>query len=122
MNEVPSQFRALDASAKADNIKVIIFHALFRGKVVLDQAGANAFYLVGADRGADTAAANGEAAIYFSGSHGLPQWNDKIRVIIVWIQLVGPKVHDLVAFGLQPRDEFLFQLKPAVIRGNSEVH
>ena len=46
---------------------MVVFHALVRGEMIANEAGANAWNLVGADLGADAAAADRDAALHLSG-------------------------------------------------------
>ena len=50
------------------------------------------------------------------------QRSDAVGVIIVRHQLVGAEIYYLVTRLTQLGGQFLFQLKPAVIGGNSHTH
>src|SRR5580704_3273654 len=63
LHEVPSHSRAYRPATHAEHIHVIVLDALPSREVVVDQRGADAGYLVRADRGAIAAAADCNAAI-----------------------------------------------------------
>jgi hypothetical protein len=122
LNEIPSDFGADCAPAHAEDIHVIVLHALFGGEVVVDEAGADAGDLVGADGGSDAAAADGDAAFAGPGGDGAGQGENKVWVVIVGVQALGAEVHEVVAGGEHSGHEFLFEGKSAVICGYSDTH
>jgi hypothetical protein len=63
LDEIPGHFRTHRPSAHAQDIHVIVFHALPGREVIVDQRRANAPDFIGADRGAHTAAADRDAAL-----------------------------------------------------------
>src|SRR5512147_1578851 len=58
LHEVPGHFRTDRAAAHAQDVHVIVLNALLRREMIVNQTGANAFHLVGANGGADAAAAD----------------------------------------------------------------
>src|SRR5437660_9054691 len=57
LHELPGHARPYGPPAETDDVHVIVLDPLPRGKVVMDQRGTDTRKLVGADRGAHTAAA-----------------------------------------------------------------
>jgi hypothetical protein len=62
------------------------------------------------------------AALYFSGSHGMSEWNDVVGIIIVRAQLVSAKIHDLLDRRAKLGNQFFLLFKPTVIGCNSYAH
>src|ERR1044071_10087226 len=121
-DQIPGDGRSHGPAAHTKNIHVIIFDTLPRRKMVFDQRGVCALDLVGTDGGADTASTNCNAAVHHP-CHDRPgQWNDEVGVIIVRRQLVGAKIDYLVTHRTKLCGQFLLQLKPAVIGGDSNAH
>ncbi len=122
LNEFPGKFGSFDAASKANQVHVVILDALARREIVFDQARANAFDFVGADRSANAAAAYGDAAFKLAFSNGAGEGNDEVRVIIGGVEHGGAEVNDFVAGGLEARGEFLFEFKSAVVGCDSNAH
>ncbi|MFZ1008780.1 MAG: hypothetical protein WAN65_18220 [Candidatus Sulfotelmatobacter sp.] len=59
------------------------------------------------------------AALYFSGGHGMSEWNDLAGIIIVRVQLVSANIHDLVGRRAKLGNQFFLLFKPTVIGCNS---
>ena len=76
---------------------MIVLDALLRGEMVVDERRADACDLVGADRGANAAAADRHAALYLSRNHGLGERHDEVGIVVLRIQRVCAEIHDLVA-------------------------
>jgi hypothetical protein len=96
LNEIPGHFRPYRPSTYAQNIHVIVFHALPGREVIVDQRRANAPDFIGADRGAHPAAADRDAALNLPGDDRLRERHDKIRVIIGWIHGIRAEIDDFV--------------------------
>src|SRR5215831_5587337 len=63
LHQIPRDRGAHRPPAHAEDVHVIVLHALTRGEVIVDQGGADALDLVGAHRGADPAPADRYAAV-----------------------------------------------------------
>ena len=94
--EIPGHLRPHRPSAHAQNIHVIVFHALPGREVIVDQRRPNTPDFIGADRGSHTAAANGEAALNLPRDNRLGERHDKIGVIIGWIHIIRAEIDDFV--------------------------
>ena len=77
LDEIPGDSRPDRPSADTQDVEVIVLDALLRGKVVVDEGGADTGDFVGADRRAHTAAADRHAALHPSGNHCLGERNDE---------------------------------------------
>src|SRR6185369_14161933 len=64
LDQVPGQLRPDGPSAQAENVHVIVLHALAGREVVLDQAGAHSGNLVGAHRDAHPAPAHCQPTLH----------------------------------------------------------
>src|SRR5215208_3431082 len=107
VDEVPGHRRSHRSTAHAKNVHVIVLHPLPRRKVIVYYRCANTRNLVGADRRSYAAAADGDAALDLSRRHSAPEWDDKIRVVIVGVEVVCPEIGYLVACRPQLRDQLL---------------
>src|SRR5260221_595509 len=119
LNEIPGHRRSYSPSAHAKDVHMIILDTLPGREMVVDQSGTNTLNLVGANRCADTTAANRNATIHFPRNHGLTERDNEVGIIVVGGQLVSAEIDDLVPCGAELSDQFLLQTKPAVIGGNS---
>ena len=97
LNQLPGGRVADDEAAEADHVQVVVLDALVRGKRFMDQARADARHLVGGDRSAHAAAANGDAAIHRAGGNRAGQWHDKIRIVIVRLRPGVSKIGHLMS-------------------------
>ncbi len=89
LDEIPGDGGPDRPSAHAEDVEVIVLDALLRGEVVVDERRADARDLVGADRRADTAAADRHAALDLSRNHGLGERHDEVGIVVVRIQACG---------------------------------
>src|SRR5215831_8708749 len=101
LNKIPRYGSPDGAATDADDVHVVVFDPLSRGKVVMNQSGTDARNLVGADRGADTAAANGDSALHGARRNRLGQRDDEVRIVVVGAQLVRSEIDDIVSGGAQ---------------------
>lgn len=107
-DQIPGHLRPHRPPTHAQDVHVIILHALTRGKMVMDQASPHAAHLVRAHRGPDATPANRDAPLQLPGGHRPRQRKNKIGIIIARIQLMRAEIHHLVPGLAQPCDEFLF--------------
>ncbi len=82
LHQFPSEGVADHETAQTDQVQIVIFDALVRRKVFVNQAGPNSRHFVRADRRPDTTSANGHATRNLSAGNSAGQWHDKIRIII----------------------------------------
>jgi len=121
-NQIPGQFRAFEAAAQANDVEMVVFDSLFGGKMIFNEARANAFDFIRANGCANAAAANGQSAIEGSRGNGLGQRNDEVGVIISGIERVRAKINNLVARRPQTRSQFFLQFKSTMICSYSQMH
>ncbi|MGC2433843.1 MAG: hypothetical protein WA433_08680 [Desulfobaccales bacterium] len=98
---------------------MIVLDPLPGGEVVVNQAGADARNLVGADRSTDTAAADGDPPFHLPRNHSLGQGDDEIGVVIGRVQPMSPEIDHLMAHGPELGQQLFLQSKPTVIGGDS---
>ena len=121
-NQIPGQFRAFEAAAQANDVEMVVFDSLSGGKMIFNEARANAFDFIRANGCANAAAANGHPAIDGSSGNGLGQRNDEVGVIIIGIERVRAKVNNLVARRPQTRRQLFLQFKSTMICSHSQMH
>jgi len=92
-----------------------------RGIVFINQASPNPCDFVRGDGHPDPAAADADAAIYCPGGNCPGQGNDKVRIVIVRLQLPVPEIRDYIARFAQFSGQKSLQLKAAVVSGNANA-
>ena len=108
LDQVPGEFRSNDAATQADDVHVIVFDALTGRKVIFDQGGANARYLIGANCRAHAAAADGDSAHNFSAGNRPGEGNHEIRIIVLRVQSEGSKIGYYMRCGAKPLRKNVF--------------
>src|SRR4029077_9445692 len=103
-----------------EHIHVIVLDPLPGREVVVDQGGTDTRYLVGAHRRADTAAADGDAAIDLSSRDFPAERDDKIRIVIARVRDMCAEIDDLMASRAKLGHQFRLQLEAAMIGGDAE--
>ena len=121
-HQIPGHLGADGATAHAQNIHVIVLHALAGRKVIMDQAGTDSTNLIRTNRSPHSATANGNASLHSSLSHRASHRKNKIRIIVPGSEGVRTEIYDLMTKCAQSPDEFLFESESSVIRGNSYFH
>src|SRR3974377_2635527 len=81
LDEVPGNRRANGAPTHAKNIHVLVFNALFRGKMVVDQSCPNPVDLIRAHRYAHSTPEDGNSAIHLTSPNGAGEGKDEVWVI-----------------------------------------
>src|SRR5262249_14206529 len=99
-----------------------VLDALRGGKVIRDQRGMTSGNLAGTDGRADAAPAHRDAALERSSRHRLRERNDEVRIVVVRVQRVRSEIDDVVTGGAKPCEQILFQVKPTMIGGDTQVH
>ena len=121
-HQIPCHLGADCATAHAQDIHVVVLHALAGRKVIMNQACPNSPHLIRTNRGSHPAAANGDAALHFARCHCASQGKNIIRIIVPGSEAMRSEIHHLMTSSTQSPDEFLFQGESSVIRGNSDFH
>jgi hypothetical protein len=101
---------------------VIIFDTLTGGKMIMDESSANARHFVGANRRADSTAANGQATINLAGNDGFCERHHEIGIVVLRVQSVGAEVHHLVPGCVKSGHEIFFEAEATMIGSNSNPH
>src|SRR5262249_45633207 len=122
LDEVPAHGRPHGSAAQAEDVHVIVLDARPGREVIVDQRGSDARDLVGTDRGADAAAALCPPAVPLSRHHGLGEWEDEIRIVVVRTQGVSTEIDDLMPRRAEPGNQLLFRVEPTVIGGDAHAH
>jgi hypothetical protein len=119
LDEIPGHLRPHRPSAHAQNIHVVVFHALPGREVIVDQRRANAPDFIGADRGPPLPQ---RRRIQPSRDDRLRERHDKIGVIIGRIHGIRPEIDDFVPGFAKFAQQLFLQTKPPMISGNSYTH
>src|SRR5262245_50368485 len=106
-DQVPSHCRSHRSSAHADDVQVIILHALSSGKMVVDQRSADASHLVGTNRCPDAAATDRHTALHLPCGHGPSKWNDKVGIVVARIECLSSEIDHLVSGRTKLREHLL---------------
>ena len=101
---------------------MIVLDALLRGEMIVDERRPDTGDLVGANRRANTAAADRHAALHLSSNDGLCERHDEVGIVVFGIQRVCAEIHDFVAGGPQTREELFLQTEAAVIGSDAHTH
>src|SRR4030095_14349873 len=107
-NEVPRDLRPDSAAADADHIHVVVLDTLRSGEMVVYQRGVRSGHLVGADRGADAAAANRDPALERFCRHRLGERDDEVRIVVVRVQRARSEIDYVVPVRPHAWREILF--------------
>ena len=101
---------------------MVIFDALPRRKMIVNEAGPNTLDLVGTDRCPDAATTNRHAAIDCSRYHRLRKRDDDVGIVVIGHQSMRTEIHDLMTRFVELDEQFLFQTKPTVIGSDPYAH
>jgi hypothetical protein len=82
----------------------------------------NAGNLIGANRCADTAAADRYTTIDLAGHDRLRERNDDIWIVVNWVQTVSAKIEYLMSRRSELGNHFFLQTKSTVIGSDSYSH
>ena len=82
LDEVPGHGRSDGAASQTEDVHVIVLDPLPGRKVVVDQRGADPGNLVGADRRADSAAADRHPAVHLPRDDRLGEGDDEVRIVV----------------------------------------
>ena len=108
LHQVPGHRRSHGPASNADYVHVIVLDSLPGGEVVVNQGGADARNLIGADRGADAAAADCYPSFHLTGGYGPGKGDDEIGIVVAGVQTMGTEIYHLMACGLELGHQFLF--------------
>src|SRR5262245_61803638 len=101
---------------------MIVLDSLLSRKMVFDERGANAPDLVGADRRADSAAADRDAALDLLGCDGSGQWNDEIGIVVSLVERMRAEIDHFVPRRSKLCQDCFLKAKTTVIRCQSHTH
>ena len=122
IDEFDSYSQTNGPASHAEDIHVVMFDTLM-GRVMLDnQSRTNAWYLVRANRGADSAATHRHTAFDCAGRYGSRERNHEIGIIVCRIQTVRAEFHQLVTRLSKMIRQLLLQLITAVIGRDPYSH
>src|SRR5688572_6796889 len=100
-------FNSDDSAAKTDQIHVVIFYPLMRGKAFMNQSGSDSGYFVCANRRTNSAAADRDAVLYFTRCYRPCKRYHIIWIVIGLIEGICSKIFYLMPRGSKPRFDFL---------------
>src|SRR5208283_1807090 len=122
LDQIPGDRPAFGSPPEAEHVQMIILYSLSRGEMILDQRGAHASDLVGADAGADAAATDRYAALHLRCGDGARERRYEVRIVVVRVEASCAEINDLVPRSVQPGGQFLLHCEPAVIGGDANAH
>jgi hypothetical protein len=122
LNEIPRNARTYRSTAHAENIHVIVFHALSGREVVMNQGGTHSLHVIRADRSAYATSTDGNTALDFSLNDSASQGENIVWVVVVGRQSVCSKVDDLMAGLHKFGHEFFLEAKSSMICRNAYAH
>src|SRR5262249_34546967 len=99
LNKIPRDGGPDGAAPDADDVHVVVFDALSRGKVIMNQSGTSARNFVGADRGPDAAGDKGAPPAPGARRGRLGGREDEVRIGGVGAQLGRPENNDIMSGG-----------------------
>src|SRR6266852_742079 len=97
LDELPGHLWSDRPATHADDVHVIVLHALARREMVANQAGVSSRNLVGADTGADTASADRYAALHLAGRYCSSERDDEIGIVVAGRQAVRSEIDDFMS-------------------------
>lgn len=121
-HQIPSHLGTDRATTHAQNIHVIVLHALAGRKVIMNQAGTDSANLIRTNRSPHSTAANSNASFHFAHCHRTSQGKNIIRIIVTGSEAVRSEIHHLMTSRVKSPDEFLFQGESPVVGRNSNFH
>ena len=119
-DELLCLFRGDDAGAEAEDIHVVVLHALPGGIFVVADGGADAGDLVGGDGGADAAAAEDDATPSLAGSDGFGGSAGEVGEVVEGVEGVSTNVVDVIAEAPDEGQKLLLELEAAVVGAEGE--
>jgi len=119
---VPSHGNTRRSTAEAKNIHVVVLHTLASREIVMTESSSYSRYLVRGHRSSDSAATNQDTPFYLPARDRAGEGNGEVRIVVVRIAPVVPKVNDLMSFFSQPQGELLLHIEAAVICADTNFH
>lgn len=109
-------------TAEADDVHVVVLHALASRKVIVTKRGTDAHDLIGSNGSSYAASANKNAPIYFAGRYSARQGDCKIRIVVIRFMAMVAKVDDFVTLVRQQLCQLLLHCKSSVVRSDTNPH
>jgi hypothetical protein len=103
LDQVPGNGGSHGAAAHTNDVHVIVLDTLPGRVMVVDQSGADAWNLVGANGGTHAAAADRYAAFHFASANSQTEWDDEVGIVIVGNQSMRTKIDYFMPFAAQMR-------------------
>ena len=108
-DEIPGDRGAFGPPAQAEQVQVIVLDPLPSGEMILDERSAHADDLVGADAGADAAAADCDAALHPRRADRTRERGYKVWIVVVRVEASRAEIDELVSRRPQPGGQLLLQ-------------
>src|SRR5438445_3303910 len=120
--KIPRQGLADDAGSEAEDVHVVVLHALMRAVGVVAEAGPHAADLVGRDRGADAAAADENAPLGLSVGHRVRHRRRGVGVIVVGVEPGGAQIEHRVPVLPEHLGEGILEGQAGMIASDRDFH
>ena len=120
--QLVGEFQSDDACAQAEDVHVVMFHALMRRVSVVAHAGADANHFIGGNGGAYAAAADEDAALAAARLQGFTDGAGVVRIIVRLRGVVRSQVEGLVAQRAHLRENRIHQRHTRVVSGDGNAH
>src|SRR4029453_1780837 len=122
LDQVPGQLRPDGPSAQAENVHVIVLHALAGREVILDETGSPPWNLFGAHRDAHSAPAYCQPALHRARHQRTTERLHEVRIVVGGGEDMGAEGRHLVSGGTQPSHHVFLQVKSTVIGRDAHAH
>jgi hypothetical protein len=117
-----SRVRADHPAAQAEDVHVVVLHALVGGVGVVGDGRPHAADLVGRHAGPDPGAADEDPPVRLSVADRIRQAAGEVRVVVGRVRAVAAEVDQLVAGIREAGEELRLELGAAVIGGEGDAH
>ena len=121
-HELSRQLVAHYPAAYAEDVHVVVLHALSGRVGVVAHAGAYPADLVRGDARPHPTAANNHSAVRLLARHATGNGSREVGIVVRRIDLVGSNVYHDVSHRLQVLDEGLLQGESGVVRSDGDSH
>jgi hypothetical protein len=122
IHQISSGGGSHDSGTNTEDVHIVVLYTLMSRVMVVHQSSANPGNLIRTDRGAHSAAANRNSAFHFAAGNRLSERNDKVRIIVARIEVVGPHVNHFVPSFAKADDQRFLQAETTMIRCDSYAH
>jgi hypothetical protein len=122
LNKIPGDGRSNRPATHTNDIHIVILDSLLSREMIVNECGADADNLVGANGGANAAAADCYTANYITRGYSSGKRNYYVRIVVFGIQLMGAEIDDIMPRCAQLPQQLFFESESPVIGGYSYSH